>query len=520
MRAVWLCLLATTVTTASAAPTPEAPASPDDAKAVQLLGTIATAPDAAARKAAIAELDELAPRALDAIGSWVVRKHATDVDARKAVLASIDAAVPDKSGKFVAQRESDKDKKGNDDVDWLRQLLPLPASAATGEVIADDVAIRALAASKDIHAAALLFEVAFDAGTMIYRDECGRYLRKMNPWSVPALTRESQQDGDRRRYATFQLERMDRQDAKKALDSATRSEALQIAILDVFRETRHREAVHAVWGKIDDDAPRVRAAARAAWMDYITGPPPKPAPRKKLQMAGGKLTKKEKPLWLTYRELADLELRRASNDLLHTDYSLEDETTIDDSAPTAKIEPIDQVAVTKQLFAFHDGERAKREQGEWSVAKTKAAAGDITGAAAVIDRLIAINPERAERVEMGKIYGALGKQLTDAKRWPEAAAAYSKAAGLDPTSPTVHETLAAGHYAAGQALQAAGKDGGPDFRRAVALKPDYAPAQSAAEAVDHGGPRPAWMLYVAAAAGMLALLLAGAALAIRRRRTA
>ena len=52
-------------------------------------------------------------------------------------------------------------------------------------------------------------------------------------------------------------------------------------------------------------------------MAYITGPPPPPAPMKKLVLPGGKLTKKEKPLWLTYRELADNELRKARNELLH-----------------------------------------------------------------------------------------------------------------------------------------------------------------------------------------------------------
>src|SRR5262249_46284025 len=143
--------------------------------------------------------------------------------------------------------------------------------------------IRALAATKDPRAASAILDIAFAEDTMIYRDECGRYLRKMEPYSVPALTRESQaaKDPERRRYATWQLERLDRQDPLKALSSAAGDERLTIAVLDAFRETKLREAVHAVWTKVGADSPAVRAAARAAWMDYITGPPPPPAPRKK-----------------------------------------------------------------------------------------------------------------------------------------------------------------------------------------------------------------------------------------------
>src|SRR6185503_6819006 len=123
-----------------------------------------------------------------------------------------------------------------------------------------------------------------------------------------------------------------------------------------FEATHHREAVHAVWSKVDADSPRVRDAARHAWMAYITGPPPPPAPKKKLLLPGGKLTKKEKPLWLTYRELADNELRRNSNELLGTDYPIVD-PTLDDSDEGRKPKAaaaIDILAVTKELFDYYD----------------------------------------------------------------------------------------------------------------------------------------------------------------------
>jgi hypothetical protein len=386
-------------------------------------------------------------------------------------------------------------------------------------VIADDAAIRALAATRDIRAAQLVFDVGFGAETMIYRDECGRYLRKMEPASIPALTRESMaKNYDRKRYATWQLERLDRQEPSHALDAAAGDEALTIAILEVFRATHHREAVHAVWRRVDADSPRVRATARAAWMDYITGPPPPPAPVAKLSLPGGKKTKKAKPLWLTYRELADNELRKSANELLHEDYPLDD-PTLDDTEHEKKPVKVDLEDLTRRLFAYYDGERAKQEAAQWTAAKQKAEAGDLAAATQLVDRMLATNPDRGEhgeRAEMAKLYLAWGKQLEAKQQWAEAAAAYSKAHGLDPTGASASDALAAHHFTLGKALEAQGKDGGPDFRRAVALKPDYAPAKSAASEVASRAGRPTWMLYAAAGVAAVAMMLFAAAMMRRR----
>lgn len=494
-------------------------AGPDDAKALAVLGKIVAGPETATRTAAIEELTRVAPHAIDAIGAWLARPHQASEAERRVVLAQIEAAVPDDKGRFIAPgRQTGKQRKADDEIDWLPKLLQLdPSTPGLGEVIADIAAIRALSATRDIRAAQPIFDAAFHAETMIYRDECGRFLRKMEPYSIPLLTRESQGKADRRRYATFQLERLDRQEPSKALGSAEGDEALMIAILDTFRKLKLREAVHAVWTKVNDDRPRVRAAARATWTDYITGPPPRPAPKKKLQLPGGKLTKKEKPLWLTYRELADNELRQAANELLHEDYPLEDPMSLDDHDRPTNTVKIDLVEVTNRLFAYYDGERTKQDSAQWAAVKVKADAGELAVATAMLDRLIAANPERGERDAMATVYYAWGKQLEAKQSWADAAAAYSKAHGLAPKGVGANDALAAHHYTLGKALEADGKDGGADFRRAVALKPDYAPAQTAADRVD-GPSRPVWMLYGALLAGAIAALLF--AVAMKRRRTA
>jgi hypothetical protein len=234
MRAVLVCLfLAATVSLSAGAPkkppkkdeageTTKQDAKPaevkpprtrtaDDDKALAILARIEAGPD---RKAAIDELVKVAPHAVEQLGEYLARTHEATIDERRAALVAIDAAVPDAKGKFPdRKRQTAKEMKADDEIDWQAKLLELPASTVgLGEVIADIAALRALSQTKDIRAAQLIFDTAFLPETMIYRDECGRYVRKMEPWSIPAITRESQGKSDRRRYATWQLERLDRQD--------------------------------------------------------------------------------------------------------------------------------------------------------------------------------------------------------------------------------------------------------------------------------------------------------------------
>jgi tetratricopeptide (TPR) repeat protein len=238
---------------------------------------------------------------------------------------------------------------------------------------------------------------------------------------------------------------------------------------------------------------------------------------KKLQLPGGKLTKKEKPLWLTYRELADNELRKYSNELLGTDYPIVD-PTLDDSddgrRPKAGTK-IDLVAVTKELFEYYDKQRSDAEAKQWAEAAAKSKSGDLAGATALLDGLLAANPDHGSRAQMAQVYLTHGKELEAKQKWAEAANAYSKAHGLAPAGPDAVQALAAHHYTLGKALEAQGKDGGPDYRKAVALRPDYATAKAAAVRVS-GGSRPVWMLYAAACAAILGLGLFAAAM-VRRR---
>lgn len=481
-------------------------ARPTDAEEAQtLLATLASgAKDQ--REAAAARLIELGPHVIPELEAFLNRTRTSKVADRREVLKKIKASIPDKSGRFTSPgREEAKQIRADDEFDWFVPLFALdPAIPGVGDVIADVVAIRALAATKDVDAARIILAAAFADESMIYRDDCGRQMRKMVPFSVPALIVGSQNKKIKTmpKYANYQLERMDRQDPHKALAAGEGNEALQIAILQAFGSTEHREAVPAVFTMINADAPRIRAAAREAWLAYVTGPPPPPAPKKHLVLPGGRTADKETPLWLNSRELAFVELQRRAEELFGE--------TIGAKA--------DLEVVTKRIFDYYDAERARRDDEVYTSGKTKADAGDLPGAIAIYDRLLAEDPGRKERTAMAPIYFEQAEALAAEAKWAEAAALYSKAHGLDPDRDGATDILAAHYYALGKAAEAEGKDGAASFRKAVELRPDYADAQQAAEAATPGA-KPAkkqWMLYAAAGVALGALIVL--ALGLRRRR--
>lgn len=482
-------------------------ANPDADKATALLEQVAKAPTADARLAAAKSLAELAPHAIEPLGVFLARTRTTTVEDRRIALQAIGAQVPDKKGTFATpNREKDKQMRAGDDLDWLAALVKADlTSPVIGEITADIAAIRALAATKDVTAAPVIFDTAFAADSMVYRDECGRQLRAMAPYSIPGLIRAAVTRGalDRKRYANYQLERIDRQEPGKALTAAADDEDLEIAIITAFKDTKHREAVAAVLSKIDDDAPRVRAIAREAWMAYVTGPPPPPAPKKKLQLPGGRLTDKEMPLWFTSRELADQFLRKQADELFGEIYGERDKLNLEE--------------MSKRIFAHHDAERAKRDGVLLDEARKQRDAGNLPEAIALFDRLLVTDVNRAEKTEMAKGYLAHADALGKAGKWPEAAAAYSKAHGLDPGGDKATHALAAQYYATGKALEAEGKDGGAQFRKAAALEPNNETVQEAAEA-SSGKSGPTWMLLAGGSAAVLAAVFLG--VGVMRRRAA
>jgi tetratricopeptide (TPR) repeat protein len=456
-------------------------------------------------------LIEHAPRAIPTLDAFLDRAHVSTVDDRRALLKSIQADVPNKDGKFeTPKRQTGSEVRADDNFDWFAELAKLDydtpgVPGALGETLADVAAMRALSATKRIDAAQVILDVGFAEATMIYRDECGRQLRAMAPYSLPALQIASQSDNKpMARYSSYQLERLDRQEPGKAFGATASDEDLRVALIEAFGKAHHREAVPVVLKATDNDASRVRKAARAAWLEYVAGRPPKPAPKKKLVLPGGKLADKETPLWLTWRELAAIELARTNEEVLGSVFTYK-ESGVPDT---------DLVAQSNELFAHYDAERAKKDGVAFDWAIKAATSGDVSGAAAALDRLLAANPDFAQRADAAPIYLQLAKEHEKKKEWEGAAAAYGKAFGIAPEGKDSIDAQAGREYALGKLLEANGKDGSANFRRAVALKPDYGPARAAA-AKDNPSKKP-WLLWAAAAGAAFAMgfLIMG----LRRRR--
>jgi tetratricopeptide (TPR) repeat protein len=497
---------------ASAAADKEAPPPAKGAESA-LIETLRTAKDPSARAEAAKKLAALDPIPVDALVAHLKRKRSSTDKQRRRVLRKIHAEVPDHRGKFrTPGRRSKKQIERADKLDWLAKLLELSADTpGLSDAIVDVAIIRALAHGKAPGGYAIL-DFGFADG-LIYRDECGRYLRNMRPYSIPALIEAA---GQRRnyslyRYATYQLERLDRQSSVKALNAAGGDADLEIAVLRAFGKVRYRDAVRVVWANVNHHVPTTRAAARKAWLRYVTGKPPKPAPKRFLKKTGGEKTKKKKKLWLNSRELARV--------LLEEDY----EKTFGKDPRRSWSEE----TLTKKLFEHFDAERKKREEADFVAANQLVANGKYAEAATAFDRLLTTDAQHPRKAEMVPAFLGYARQLAADGKWRLAAAQFRKTALLAEGTKDGNKARAWYHYTLGRALA---DDGAKDeskeqLRKALAVDSSFAEAKAAlAGRAPKAGEKPAaekkgrsWMLYAGIGGGGIALLLLVIGLVIRRR---
>ncbi len=491
----------TKVTAPPRDPEPE-PAGPP---ARPLLDKLAAAARPADRRAAIDALLALDPMPIKELGDFLARARRSSEADRRSLLGARGFDVPDEKGKFRAPgRQPDKEEKANDKLDWLTPLLELPASPALTDVLLDIAAIRALAASKESRGAAAILVFAFQDEGVAYRDECGRFLRRMSPWSLPALVRAAEMpagraaDKSRARYARYQLERLDRENPRKALNDAPTDE-LQAEILHTFADSQYREAVFVVLDNVDHVSFKVRKAAREAWMEYATGRPPREVPKQKLQLPGGKLSEEEVPLWLNHRELADIAIRRRLEEL-----------TGKKPATRATLKQL-----SAQLFAVHDARQSAHLDKALAAGLAEAAKGQIVEAVARFDAILVQAPDYKRRGEMAEVYMRLGDDLEKAGKWREAATAFGKAHAVAPAGPTADQALSRHHKARGRGLAAEGKKEVAEAEMARATEIDQAVDRQQVEQAGRGDRQ--WMLIAGICGALAGLGLLAMGLAWRRR---
>lgn len=463
-------------------------------QASSLVDAIAAAKTGGERKPSVEKLLALDPMPVEALAKFLARDRKTNENERRAVLSAIHAAVPNKKGKFnTPRRQTKEDRQKADKFDWLAALGKKSHSEALGETAADVAAIRALAAAEDTSAGLAIFEFAFSEPGLIYRDECGRYLRKMSPWSLPALIQYSQAKkySSERRYATYQLERLDRENPFKAIRYTT-NEDLKIEIMMAMAKFHYREGVYPVLELVDNVSAKLRAGARAAWNEYVMGREPRPSPKRRISEPGGRMSKKKFTLWLNHRDLADIELRKLIDKL--------------EGTPPAETATLEQM--TKRVYAFYDKRRADKLDKMVTEAVSKSESGAVVEGAELMDEVLAQNPDHPRRGEAFGIYYDYAKKLEKDKNWREAAMAYAKAHAMSPEGEHAKQALAQHHYARGKAVEAEGGNASAEFARARDVDPNMGGGAA-------GGRK--WMLYAGMGGGAAGLLLLAIGFAIRRR---
>ncbi len=412
--------------------------------AADVLQQLSKARTAAERISLAEQLASLGRSSIGDLKKHLQRSRKSSESSRRSVLGATGAAVPDKTGRFrIPKRISSKTQKKNDDFDWLAAIAKLSSRSGLSDVVVDVAIIRALASIEDPAAGIIILDFAFSEGGLIYRDECGRYLRKMSPYSLPALIRGSQNRKSKSmtRYSRYQLERLHRQNAHKAILAAT-DEDLKISILNAFAESQYREAVFAVLDTTNHSAPRVRIAARAAWLEFATGTPPPKPPERKLALPNGEQTKKKEPLWLDHRVLATTAIRVRLKE-------------VTGSAPSKRTS---LAAMTKTLFDHYDADRSAITTHDFDSGKAMASEGKPEQALVIFDRILAIDPGFAKRGEMLSAYMAVAESLEAEEKWLEASVAYGKASAVASDSQEANAALKKHHLARAKAAGGSGED--------------------------------------------------------------
>jgi len=405
----------------------------------------------AARAAPVAELapyaDALArtPNALwpEVEATLLAERKARKAD-YKALLAMIGGDVPNRYGHFELGWKRAHGYTVKLSEDWYGDLLALPSARVSKvfrgiyrDTVVTAALLRAAAeiggepARTDAVVDALLAAAYVHEGT--FRDEVGRAIRRLGEPGIPGLLRRSETPPlpvdekaanevkaslayHKAEYARVQLDRMDRLHPPKAIAAVRDDPRLLADLLAAYGVVRPESAAAPLLGHVDAAIPRVRSAAREAFLAYVTGPPPR-SERKTLRLLGGHTT--EAPARLTHRDFARLAIRERivaeQPDLIEPECKLVDALGQRDRECEAQPE---RLAVA--YFARIESARRTREQAQVDDALAQP---DRAATVAMLDALLADNPELEMRAQLVPSYEAAADEA-------EAAGDRRRAAGL------------------------------------------------------------------------------------------
>jgi len=379
------------------------------------------------------------------------------------------------------------------DVDGNPVLAALPdRAAARAEALEVVGLLRAIGATRRDDAVGPIFDFAF-ALDGVFRDECGRALRAMESAAVPALIARMRATGKgveafrRRRYASYQLDRMDRAQPIKAIRTAP-DDRLRAAIIHAYGEARAIDAVEAILDQVDAPSGIVRREARWAWLRYVTGPAPPPPPRRHRKLAGGSQESDEKEDYLSHRELALLALTRklaaiqGDPDCERCRRGPDHQLVIPTAADAAE-------AMTREVFAHDDQLRAATWSADFEAARARADRGDLDGAIAVYRSILARDPLYGRRAEIAEAFYRRGEALAGEGHGERAQELLREAVLLDGRGARARHAEATLHLIEARLRVAAGRDPGAELDRALELSPESAEVRRLRDAREGGAGR-------------------------------
>ncbi len=405
---------------------------------------------------ALAEALTLTPAALwpEVEATLLAERKARKPD-YKALLAMIGGDVPNRYGHFELGWKRAHGFTVKLSEDWYGDLLALPSARVSKlfrgiyrDCVVTAALLRAAAqigrdpARTDVVVDALLAAAYVHEGT--FRDEVGRAIRGLGEPAIPGLLRRSQTPPlpvdekaaaevkastayRKAEYARVQLDRMDRLHPRKAIAAVRDDPRLLADLLAAYGLIRPEEAAASLLEHVDAAIPRVRSAAREAFLAYVSGPMPR-SERKTLRLLGGHTT--EAPARLTHRDFARLAIRERivaeQPDLIEPECRPITKLGQRDTECEAQPERL-----TRAYFARIEEGRHRREQAQINAALAQT---DRAATVAMLDALLADNPELGMREQLVPSYEAAADEAEAAGELQRAAGLLRKSAAL------LHET--------------------------------------------------------------------------------
>lgn len=369
----------------------------------------------------------------------------------KALLSLIGGDVPNRYGHFELGWKRAHGHSVLLSEDWYADLLALP-SARVGKVfrgiyrdcVVTAALLRAAAAigrepgHTEAVVEALLAAAYVHEGT--FRDEVGRAIRRLGEPAIPGLLRRSLSppvptdekaanavkasvEYRQAEYARIQLDRMDRLHPPKAIAAVRDDPRLLADLLAAYGVVRPEEAATPLLQHVDAAIPRVRAAAREAFLAYVSGPPPR-AERKTVRLLGGRTG--DGPARLTYRDFARLAIReRVAAE--HPDLSEPECKLLLPDGTRDRVCEAQPERLATAYFARIEQTRRTREQAQVDEALAQT---DRSVTVAMLDALLADNPELDMRAQLVPTYEAAADEAEAAGDRPRAAGLLRKSAAL------------------------------------------------------------------------------------------